>query len=396
MISDAARGLTGISRVTPLFHSETFSRLLGGDIYFKAENLQKTGSFKLRGAFNKIRLLEPDSFIRGVVAASAGNHGQGVAYSACHQGIKVKVVMPSGAPASKIQAVMDYGAEVILAGDSYDAAYLEALRLQEQEGLLLIHAFNDPAVIAGQGTVGMEVMAHLPDTEVIMVPVGGGGLLAGVAVAIKSMHPQVEVIGVQAENFPGVSLYLESGKLVTTPCATTMADGIAVQCPGVFTLPLIQKYVDQVVTVAENDIAQAMLLLLERQKTVVEGAGAVGLAALLAGKTVLKGRKTVVVLSGGNVDVQVLARVIERGLVLSGRRLRLCVHLPDRPGSLQRLLALVAAAGANVLGVHHDRLSPTVSPAEAQVVLNLETRSTAHAEHVKETCAEHGFIYTLG
>ncbi|WP_341473988.1 threonine ammonia-lyase [Desulfofundulus thermobenzoicus] len=391
MIKQAREHFRGVIHPTPLDRSATFSLLTGTDLYFKLENLQKTGSFKIRGAYNKIMSLGEEERRRGVIAASAGNHAQGVAYAASRAGIKSVVVMPEGAPISKVMATRGYGAEVILFGSGYDEAYERAREIREQTGATLVHAFDDPLVAAGQGTVGLELLDELPDLDAVVVPVGGGGLLAGIAVAVKSVHPRVRVIGVQSAGAPAVYLSYKGGQRQELAAAATIADGISVRRPGEFVLEMIHRYVDDVVLVDDEEIARAILMLLERSKIVVEGAGAAGLAALLHGRLSLTGLKVAVVLSGGNIDVNILSMIIERGLVKSGRRLRLRTVVTDQPGSLQRLLALLAAAGVNVISVHHDRIKPQVPLKQAEVELFLETRDPAHVEAVLSTLGREGY-----
>ncbi|MEW6275524.1 MAG: threonine ammonia-lyase [Bacillota bacterium] len=391
MIKKARQRLQGVIHETPLDFSATFSRLTGSQIYLKLENLQKTGSFKIRGAYNKICTLDEASRKKGVIAASAGNHAQGVAFAARRAGINSVVVMPRNAPVSKVVATQEYGAQVILAGEDYDQAFAHALAIQKETGAAFIHSFDDPQVIAGQGTIALELLAALPDLDAVVVPVGGGGLLAGIALAAKTAKPAAKIIGVQSKSAPAVYLFLKEKEIPALPGGRTIADGINVRRPGKLTLELISRYVDEVVLVEEEEIAQAILLLLERSKLVVEGAGAAGLAALLHGKISLPGRKVAVVLSGGNVDINIISIIIERGLVKSGRRLNVSVLLPDQPGSLSQMLALLAGVRANLISVSHDRIKPEVPLREAEVNLVLETRDRGHVELVLETLAQGGY-----
>ncbi|MEW6425363.1 MAG: threonine ammonia-lyase [Bacillota bacterium] len=391
MIKKARQRLQGVIHETPLDFSATFSRLTGSQIYLKLENLQKTGSFKIRGAYNKICTLDEASRKKGVIAASAGNHAQGVAFAARRAGINSVVVMPRNAPVSKVVATQEYGAQVILAGEDYDQAFAHALAIQKETGAAFIHSFDDPQVIAGQGTIALELLAALPDPDAIVVPVGGGGLLAGIALAAKTAKPAAKIIGVQTKSAPAVYLFLEEKEIPALPGGRTIADGINVRRPGKLTLELISRYVDEVVLVEEEEIAQAILLLLERSKLVVEGAGAAGLAALLHGKISLPGKKVAVVLSGGNVDINIISIIIERGLVKSGRRLNVSVLLPDQPGSLSQMLALLAGVRANLISVSHDRIKPEVPLREAEVNLVLETRDREHVELVLEALAQGGY-----
>jgi len=390
-IQKAARRLEGVIHPTPLDFSATFSRLTGSQVYLKLENLQKTGSFKIRGAYNKICILDEASRQKGVIAASAGNHAQGVAYAATRAGITALVVMPENAPVAKVTATQGYGARVVLAGEDYDQAFAHALALQKETGATFIHSFDDSEIIAGQGTIALELLAGLPDLDAVVVPVGGGGLIAGIALAVKTLRPAVKVIGVQAKSAPAVYLFFHQRESAPPPAGRTIADGINVRRPGRLTSELIARFVDDVVLVDEEEIAEAILLLLERSKLVVEGAGAVGLAALLHGKISLPGKKVAVVLSGGNVDINVVSIIIERGLVKSGRRLKVSVLLPDQPGSLSRLLALLAAARANLISVSHDRIKPEVPLREAEVNLVLETRDADHRHLILDTLAQNGY-----
>lgn len=398
MIQQARERLRGVINATPVDHTSTFSRLTGSALFFKPENLQKTGSFKIRGAYNKIASLNEDARLRGVVAASAGNHAQGVAYAATRAGIKSTVVMPETAPISKIMATQGYGAGVILAGKGYDEAFENARDIQARSGATLIHGFDDPLVAAGQGTIALELLEELPDLDAVLVPVGGGGLISGIAFAVKTMAPRVKVIGVQAAGAPAVFLSLQKKQLQELAAASTIADGIAVRRPGQFNFELISRYVDDVVLVDDESIAQAILMLLERSKLVVEGAGAVGLAALLQRKVSFPaGSRVAVVLSGGNIDANIVSIIIERGLAESGRIIHLRTVISDQPGSLQHLLAVVAAARANVIAVNHNRIKPQVPLKQAEVELLLETRNKEHVDAVLAALTREGFqVETLG
>ena len=367
--------------VTPCAHSETFSKLTGNKVYFKLENLQMTGSFKERGALNKILTLTAEERASGVICASAGNHAQGVAYHAVRQGLKATIVMPTATPLVKVTRTREFGAEVVLHGASYDEAFEEAWRRKEAEGLTFIHAFDDAAVMAGQGTIGLELLEQNPYLDAVMVPVGGGGLISGIAVAIQETNPRIQIIGVQTARLPSMKRALESGAPCVLPPAGTIADGIAVRKAGALTLPVVKKYVDEIVTVDEEEIAKAILLLLEREKTVAEGAGAAAVAALVQGKTTLAGKKVALVIGGGNIDVNLLARIIERGLVKDGRLVRLRVRIPDHPGALHRLTGRIADVRANILEVFHNRAFSRVDLGETAVDVTLETRG---AEHIAE------------
>jgi threonine dehydratase len=376
---------------SPCAHSETFSRLTGNKIYFKLENLQMTGSFKERGALNKILSLTDQEKRRGVIAASAGNHAQGVAYHAQRSGIAATIVMPVGTPLVKVTRTREHGAEVVLHGASYDEAFEEAWRRREAEGLTLIHAFDDDAVMAGQGTLGLELLEQNPYLEAVLVPVGGGGLIAGVATAIKEVNPRIQIFGVQTARLPSMQRALAEHGPVQLPSALTIADGIAVRKVGVRTLPVVEHYVDDIFTVDEEEIANAILLLLEREKTVAEGAGAVGLAAMVQGKTGLSGKKVAVIIGGGNIDVNFLSRIIERGLVKDGRLVRLRVRIQDHPGALHRLTGRVAEVQANILEVSHNRVFSRVNLGETAVDLTVETRGPEHIAELIERLSRDGY-----
>ena len=376
--------------LSPCAFSETFSALTGNKVFFKLENLQMTGSFKERGALNKILSLESAEKAHGVIAASAGNHAQGVAYHATRNGLRSTVVMPQGAALFKVTRTREYGAEVILHGQSYDEAYEEARRRCAENGQVFIHAFDDDAVMAGQGTLGLELLEQNPYLEAVLVPVGGGGLISGIAVAIKETNPRIRIIGVQTARLPSMKRALEEKQPVALPAQPTLADGIAVRCAGARTLPVVMRYVDDLVTVDEEEIANAILLLLEREKTVAEGAGAVALAALVRGKTALAGKKVAVLVSGGNIDVNLLSRIIERGLVKDGRLVRLRVRIADHPGALHKLTGHIAQVRANILEVHHNRAFSRVDLGETAVDVTLETRGPDHiAELVALLDANH-------
>jgi len=390
-IKKAAGRLAGVAHCTPLDYSTTFSGMTGNMVFLKLENMQKTGSFKIRGAYNKIMTLGDKDRRRGVIAASAGNHAQGVAYAATRAGLPCTIVMPGGAPISKVMAARGYGAEVVLAGGGYDEAYRLAVELQKKGGATLIHGFDDLEVIAGQGTIALELLEELPDVEAVLVPVGGGGLIAGIAYAVKKIRPEARVVGVQAAGAPAMYLSYRENRLVESESTCTFADGIAVRRPGKTALALIQRYVDEMVTVDDEEIASAILMLLERSKIMVEGAGAVGLAALLHPKTSLKGARTAIVLSGGNIDVNILSIIIERGLAKTDRHIRLRVTVTDRPGSLRTLLASVVYVGANVISVTHDRIKPGVPLKQAEVGLVLETRNKEHVDEVLAALLRNGY-----
>lgn len=377
--------------MSPCAHSETFSKLTGNKVYFKLENLQMTGSFKERGALNKILTLTDEEKQRGVIAASAGNHAQGVAYHATRKGVKSTIVMPAAAPLVKVTRTKEYGAEVVLHGASYDEAFEEAWRRHEAEGLTFIHAFDDDAVMAGQGTVGLEMLEQNPYLEAVIVPIGGGGLISGIAVAMKEINPRVRIIGVQTARLPSMVRAVSEHAPVSLPAAVTIADGIAVRKAGARTLPVVAKYVDDIVTVDEEEIANAILLLLEREKTVAEGAGAAAMAALIQGRTNLHGKKIAVVIGGGNIDVNMLSRIIERGLVKDGRLVRFRVRIPDHPGGLHKLTGEIASVRANIQEVIHNRAFSRVDLGETAVDVTLETRGAEHIEKLVEIFRERGY-----
>jgi len=378
---EAARDrLRGAIYATPCPYSQTLSELTGARCFVKLENLQMTGSFKERGAANLLQQLDQAARARGVIAASAGNHGLAVAFHAARLGIPAVIVMPEWAPLIKVTSSRRHGAEVILFGANYDEAYGHARDVAARRGLEFVHPFDDARVIAGQGTLGLELLAQRPEMNAVLVPVGGGGLAAGVGLAVKARRPEVRVIGVQAEGIPAMKRALEAGSRVTLPAASTLADGIAVRQVGALTLEAAKRYVDDVVTVSEEELANAILLLLEIEKTVVEGAGAAPLAALLNRPLGLAGASVVLVLSGGNIDVTMLSRIIDRGLVKDGRLVRLRVMLRDRPGELARLTAAIAEARANILHIEHDRAFSHAAIGETDVELTLETSGRAQIE----------------
>ena len=388
----AARArLDGVVRTTPCAHSEALSAMTGARVFVKLENLQRTGSFKERGAANVLLQLGAAERRRGVVAASAGNHGLAVALHAARLGIVALIVMPAWAPLRKVLSARRHGAEVILHGDNFDEAYARARELEAERALVFVHPFDDPRVIAGQGTVGLEIAEQVPDVDAVLVPVGGGGLIGGVALALASARPGARVVGVQAEETPAMQAALAAGQRVLVPAASTIADGIAVRRVGEHTFGLTRRHVAEVVTVAEEEIANAILVLLESEKTVVEGAGAVALAALLNRRVSLPGRTVVLVLSGGNIDVNVVAHVIERGLVKDGRLARFSVLLRDRPGALARLEGLVADTRANVLDIRHERAFSPARVGESVVQLTLETSGREQIESIRRQLADAGY-----
>jgi len=391
-IEAAREAISGYIAKTPCVKSDSFARLSEAKICFKMENLQRTGSFKERGALNKLLSLSSEERSRGVICASAGNHAQGVAYHAGRLGIPATVVMPDHTPLVKVSNTRNHGATVILAGGNFDEAYAEAKRLQEERGLVFVHPFDDDAIIAGQGTIGLELLEQNPSVEVVVVPIGGGGLIAGIAVALKETNPKIRVVGVETRAIPSMKASVEAGELVTVPSGQTIADGIAVKRPGGRTLEYVKRYVDEIVTVDEEEIANAILLLLEREKAVVEGAGAVALAALLNGHVPdIAGRNIVALISGGNIDVNLISRIIERGLVKGGRLVRFVVKIEDRPGALARITGLVAAQSANIIEIHHDRAFGASGYGETEVLLTLETRGSDHVQAIYDTLTSAGY-----
>ena len=365
-------------RVSPCTPSEAFSELTNNSIFLKLDNQQRTGAFKERGALNKLLTLSNPERDRGVIAASAGNHAQGVAYHAGRHRIRARILMPLPTPLTKVSATRGYGADVVLHGTNYDEAYEKAVEQSLQERLTLIHAFDDDAVIAGQGTLGLEILQQHPNIEAIVVPIGGGGLIGGIACAVKETNPGVQVFGVQPAKIPSMKAAVAEGKLITLNPAKTIADGIAVRRAGERTLPLVQKYVDDIVTVEEEEIANAILLLLEREKTLAEGAGAAAMAAVLNRKLPLSGKRIAVLVCGGNIDVTLLARIIERGLVKDGRLVRLRVHLPDYPGALHRLTGILAEHRANIVETAYDRAYHGVNLGDTAIDITMETRGPEH------------------
>jgi len=383
-IQDAVARIRGSIFLSPFVRSETFSKLTGNSIFFKLENLQMTGSYKERGALNKILLLTEDERRRGVIAASAGNHAQAVAYHATKRGIAAQICMPLTTPIVKVAATREYGAEVILAGANYDETCQEALRRCREKHLTFIHPFDDESVIAGQGTLGVEVLEQHPEIEILVIPVGGGGLVGGVACAVKEINPKIRVIGVQTSKLPSMKAALDAHHPVMLPAKATIADGIAVRCAGEVTYPLVKKYVDDIVTVDDEEIANAILKLLEKEKTLTEGAGAVAAAAVLQRKIPAQGKNVGVFLTGGNIDVSLLSRIIERGLVKDGRIVRLRIHLPDHAGALERLAHVIATQKANIIETNYDRAYYGVLLGDAVIDITTETRGP---EHIKELMA---------
>lgn len=390
-VNKAREILAGIAVRTELAYTNTLSDLTDNCVYLKMENQQRTGSFKLRGAYNKVANLSAEEKRHGIIASSAGNHAQGTALAGTLFGIPSTIVMPKNAPLSKVKATRSYGAKVVLHGEVYDEAFAEARRIQAQQQLTFIHPFNDPLVIAGQGTIALEILEDLPDVEAVVVPIGGGGLIAGIALAVKKLKPAVKVIGVQTQNMPSMAEAIAQGKIVTCNGSSTIADGIAVKTPGELTFNIIQRYVDDIVTVDEEEIASAILLLLERVKTITEGAGAVAAAAVLNKLPGYKQRKIATVISGGNIDVNMMCRIINKGMAKSGRKVAFNILIPDKPGSLWRLLQLTAETGANVLNVAHYRESRNVPLGYATVELELETADQEQIDDIKQLMERHQY-----
>ena len=362
----------------------------GTDIYLKTENLQITGSFKVRGAYYKMSKLTPEERQRGVVACSAGNHAQGVALAAQKNDIKAVICLPDGAPISKVEATKSYGAEICLVDGVYDDAYRKALQLRDEEGYTFIHPFDDPDVIAGQGTIAVELTEQLPDMDAIIVPIGGGGLIAGIAFTIKSLNPRVKVYGVQASGAPSMLNSIHDEHIESLDSVFTIADGIAVKRPGTLTYELCSKYVDEIVTVSDDEISAAILALMEQHKLVTEGAGAVAVAAAMFGKLDLEGKKTVCLLSGGNIDVTILSRVITRGLMMSGRNCQLNIELVDKPGQLMNVSRIIAEHGGNVTAVHHEHSNEGSDVNGCYLRITLETRNFEHIQNIKKALTDYG------
>ena len=391
----AAKRLKNTVHKTKLEKSTTFSNMTNGEIYLKFENQQKTGSFKIRGASNKIAALVERGELKSVVASSAGNHAQGTAYAAKVHGIPATICMPKSTPIAKVEATKGYGANVVLHGDCYDDAYTKALEIVGKEGATFIHPYDDLEVMAGQGTIGIEILEDLPTVDVILVPAGGGGLLAGVASCVKQINPRVKVIGVQAEGAPAVAMSFADKKYVSTDYSSTIADGISVKNPGKQTIELINKYADDVVTVSEAEISEAILHLIERTKQVVEPAGATTLAAVLSGKVDVAGKKTVCVLSGGNIDVSFITRIIELGLSSRGRKIKFRAKLLDIPGSLEHLSHILSEVNANIIMVQYDRMSKDLDPNEVIIHIACEVGGTEHGKKTVAALEKNGYTVTL-
>lgn len=387
-IYHAAYALKNVARTTDLLSCKSLSN--DANVYLKAENLQVTGSFKVRGAYYKISQLTEEQKQAGVIACSAGNHAQGVALAASNNGIKAVVCMPDGAPISKVEATKGYGAEVVLVPGVYDDAYNKALELQKEKGYTFVHPFDDEDVIAGQGTIGLEILDQLDNIDAVVVPIGGGGLISGVAFAIKSLRPNIKVYGVQAANAPSMYESVKQKKQITLDTVSTFADGIAVKHPGDLTFEIVNKYVDEIVTVSEDEIAMAILALMEKQKLVSEGAGATAVAAVIANKIPVKGKNVVCVVSGGNIDVNILSRVLTRGLSSSGRNVSMQIALEDKPGQLVLVSTVISKCGGNIINVRYERSDLNMPISSCYLTIGMETRDFAHIKLIEQKLTEAG------
>lgn len=385
----AAYVLKNVVRTTKLITSNKINS--DCQVYLKPENLQITGSFKVRGAYYKISQLTEDEKKKGVIACSAGNHAQGVALAAARNNIKSLICIPDGAPISKVEATRSYGAEVCLVKGTYDDAYNKAVELQEKEKSTFIHPFDDEDVIAGQGTIGLEIIDELPDADIVVVPVGGGGLISGVAFAIKSLNPNCKIYGVQVTGAPSMYNSLNDGKIETLPSVNTIADGIAVKTPGNLTFEICQKYVDKIVTVTDDEVSTAILKLIEEHKLIAEGAGAVSVAAVLFDRIPVKGKKVVCLVSGGNIDVTILSRVINRGLLQAGRLVDLTIEMTDKPGQLNDVSRIIADLGANVVSVNHNRSDVNMDINSCFLKISLETRDYNHIQEIENKLRDAGY-----
>lgn len=389
---EAAEIVKQVTQETKLVKSSYFSELTGNKVFFKPENMQRTGAYKVRGAYYKISTLSDEERGKGLITASAGNHAQGVAYAAHKYGVKAVIVMPTTTPLIKVERTKGYGAEVILHGDVYDEACAYALELAEEKGYTFIHPFDDEDVIAGQGTLGLEILDQLEDVDAVVIPIGGGGLISGVAFAIKQLKPEVRVYGVQANGAASMKAAVADGKIETLKRVQTIADGIAVKTPGDLTFDLVNQYVDDIVTVTDDEIALAILTLLEQQKLIAEGAGAVPVAAVMAGKIPdIAGKNVCCLVSGGNIDVTILSRVIERGLKMGGRTADITIALSDKPGQLSGVSSIIADLGANVVSVNYDSTDLDMNITDCYLKIGVETRDNVHIETIKKALLEAGF-----
>lgn len=383
-IEQIAESFPKMLHFTPLDLSTTFSQKTENIVYLKLENFQKTGSFKIRGAYNKLSRLSEKERNKGVITASAGNHGQAVAYAATLFNCKSTVVVPEGAPIVKIEAIRNYNSKgtVLEHGRTYDDAYQKAREIEKEKDLIFVHAYNDIDIIKGQATLGYELMKQLPDIDYIFCPIGGGGLISGVATYCKTLNPKVKIIGVQSDAVPSMYQSLQSGEIVKAKSKDTICDGIAVKQPGDITFPLIKQYVDEIVLVSDDEVAKAILLLLERSKTFVEGAGATSLAALFFNKLEIKGKKVCAILSGGNLTPNLMSLIIGKGLIKAGRLVKLETTIPDAPGELVKLLTIIAENKANIVSIIHDRLNLDIGYKTTEVILELETRNQEHIDQI--------------
>ena len=390
-ITKAQATIKHLIKRTPVVECPTLETLTGNKIYLKLENLQKTGSFKVRGAMNKIANLTDDEKNSGVIASSAGNHAQGVALGASLQGIKATIVMPETAPLAKVSATQGYGADVVLAGSVYDDAYNKACEIQKETGATFLHPFDDEYVIAGQGTIGLEILEDLPDIDVIIAPIGGGGILAGIAMAVKAIKPEVMVIGVQTKNVPSMREAIKRDQICEVTAIPTIADGIAVKKAGSKTFELIRKYVDEIVTVSEDDIAKSILFLLEKSKVSAEGAGATPVAAILADRINLIGKKICAVISGGNIDINLLERILNRALILEGRRAEFNVRIPDKVGEMEKLIKLISTHKANILQLSQTMMRECLGINTQEVSFVLECLDKNHRDEIKKVLTNAGY-----
>ncbi|MGQ0794447.1 MAG: threonine ammonia-lyase [Deltaproteobacteria bacterium] len=388
-IKDAARKLRDVAYKTPSAYSYSLSDISGANVHLKLENLQRAGSFKIRGAYNKLSKIRRK--VKNVIAASAGNHAQGVALAARLLGMNSTIVMPEITPINKILAVKSYGAEVILHGNNFDDAIHRAREVERESGDTFIHAFDDADIIAGQGTIGLEIADAVKNIDAVFVPIGGGGLISGIATAIKEINPRVRVIGVQSANIASMYMSIKKGEVVEAPSAQTIADGIAIKRPGGITLEIVKRHVDDIVRVEESEIEEALLLLTERKRIVVEGAGAAALAGLIKLKNDYRRRNVAVVVSGGNIDINTLAKIIDRGLARGGRVIKLMVEIPDLPGSLGKLSSLLGSVKANIVQIFHDRFSRELPIGRAIVEISLETKGFDHRTEILRLLKDNGY-----
>ncbi len=387
-IYKASHVLRSVIRKTDLIHAPLVNP--DSEIYLKTENLQITGSFKVRGAYYMMSQLTEEEKARGVIACSAGNHAQGVALAAAKNHMKALICLPDGAPISKVEATKSYGAEVCMVNGVYDDAYQKALELKEKENYTFVHPFDNEDVIAGQGTIGLEILEQMPDVEAVIVPVGGGGLISGVAFAIKNLNPNIKVYGVQASGAPSMRNSIRDGKIECLNSVSTIADGIAVKEPGEHTFQYVQQYVDEIVTVTDDEISAAILALIERQKLIAEGAGAASVAAAMFNKVPIQGKKTICLVSGGNIDVTILSRVIKRGLLMSGRTCTLNIELLDKPGQLKLVSQIIADLGGNVISIHHERANEGSDVNGCFLRITLESRDYAHIQEIRGALTKAG------